>query len=79
MAQPVSTLICFLAVIGVVMVARYYGRTVGMLAAATCGASVAYVMPPAFSFEVDSFLDQGDSCRLRRRQPAGALPGAAQV
>jgi hypothetical protein len=58
MAQPVSTFICFLAVIGVVMVARLYGRTVGMLAAATCGASVAYVMPPAFSFEVDSFLDQ---------------------
>jgi hypothetical protein len=58
MAQPVSTFICFLAVIGVVMVARHYGRTVGMLAAATCGVSVAFVMPPAFSFEVDSFLDQ---------------------
>src|SRR5580700_6836663 len=58
MPQPVSTLICFLAVIAVVVVARLYGRTVGMLAAATCGASVAFVMPPAFSFEVDSFLDQ---------------------
>lgn len=58
MAQLVSTFICFAAVIAVVMVARLYGRMVGMLAAATCGASVAYVMPPAFSFEVDSILDQ---------------------
>ncbi len=58
MPQPISTFLCFAAVIAVVMVARFYGRMAGMLAAATCGASVAFAMPPAFSFEVDSFLDQ---------------------
>jgi hypothetical protein len=74
MAQPVSTFICFLAVVGVVMVARLYGRTVGMLTAATCGASVAYVMPPAFSFEVDSFLD-----RAPRRFKLDCTEGSAPI
>ena len=51
-------IVCFAALLAVVMVSRLFGRAAGIFAAATCGASVAYVMPPAFSFEVDSFLDQ---------------------
>ena len=58
MPQPVSMIVCFAALLAVVMVSRLFGRAAGIFAAATCGASVAYVMPPAFSFEVDSFLDQ---------------------
>jgi hypothetical protein len=58
LGQPVSTFICFAAVIAVVLLARLYGRAVGMVAAATCGVSVAWAMPPAFSLEVDSLLDQ---------------------
>ena len=58
MAQPYCLMLCCGALVAVLLVSRAYGRFIGMFAAATCGVSVAWVMPPSFSFQVDGFLDQ---------------------
>jgi hypothetical protein len=58
MSQWISFLLCLAAIAAVILVSRTFGRVVGMFAAATCGVSVALVMPPALSFQVESFSDQ---------------------
>jgi hypothetical protein len=51
-------LLCGLAIVGVFVLSRAYGRAIGTVAAATCGVSVAVAMPPAFSLAVDGIADQ---------------------
>ncbi|HZL57257.1 MAG TPA: hypothetical protein VFC21_09260 [Bryobacteraceae bacterium] len=58
MPEPLSMCLCCAAIVAVILASRSFGRLIGMLAAATCGASVAFVMPPAFSFQVDGWFDQ---------------------
>lgn len=58
MAQPYYVLFCFGALAGVIAASRAYGRFIGVFAAAACGVSVAWIMPPTFSFQVHGFPDQ---------------------
>ncbi|HKD10020.1 MAG TPA: hypothetical protein VKB79_29200 [Bryobacteraceae bacterium] len=51
-------LLCGLAIAAVIVLSRMYGRAIATVAAATCGVSVAVVMPPAFSLAVDRLADQ---------------------
>jgi hypothetical protein len=58
MPPAASLLICLASLAAVIAMSRYFGRVAGIFTAATCGVSVAFVMPPAFSFEIDSIADQ---------------------
>src|SRR5215472_285355 len=56
--QMTFLLLCGLAIAAVIVLSRMYGRAIATVAAATCGVSVAVVMPPAFSLAVDRLADQ---------------------
>ena len=58
MAQSYCLMLCFGAFVAVILASRVYGRFVGMIAAASCGVFLAWVMPPSFSFQVRSLPDR---------------------
>lgn len=58
MGYTYSALLCAAAIVAVRLACRAYGRVAGMLAVATCGVSVAWILPPAFSLQVGSFFDR---------------------